>query len=362
MGQHNCHNWGERPFETALVHLLSVLIPGAVFILLLLALAFIRLRAAMKAPIKDRETSPAETKREHGLRLAVPAFASKKWSPGSYVTVVSVTLGLLMILASVVLTVSGYVSNPQLRDQYGVWRLDLYFALHPWVLAGLQIGCALVVFAVGLKATGLARMLSGPAGWWKLTLCLAAASLAVPNYVITQTVTVYGYLTTHLFTWIPFSVAYIPNAYDHSTILPECLFCGRPFFAWNWIQGFLALLFILSASSAYTLKSTGRMKMVMVLSALLLFTSLHLDYQIAPGWNAGSIIPAFTPFFFLFPFHEVLLALTGISALTLQPLRAEHRVEGSRPQIESSMMFCRECGAKIPRNSKFCKECGSKIV
>jgi ribosomal protein L40E len=25
-------------------------------------------------------------------------------------------------------------------------------------------------------------------------------------------------------------------------------------------------------------------------------------------------------------------------------------------------MFCRECGAKIPRDSKFCKECGTKVV
>jgi len=28
------------------------------------------------------------------------------------------------------------------------------------------------------------------------------------------------------------------------------------------------------------------------------------------------------------------------------------------PKTEPSMMFCRECGAKITRDSKFCKECG----
>jgi rRNA maturation endonuclease Nob1 len=25
-------------------------------------------------------------------------------------------------------------------------------------------------------------------------------------------------------------------------------------------------------------------------------------------------------------------------------------------------MYCRECGAKIPLDSKFCKECGTKLV
>lgn len=258
-----------------------------------------------------------------------------------------------MILASIVLTVFGYVSNPQLRDQYGVWHLDLYFALYPWVLAGLQIGCALVVFAVGVKATGLAKRLSGPAAWWRLTLGFVAASLIVPNYLITQMSYVYGYLTTHLFTWIPFTISYVP--YLHDVWFDWALDLAT--MSWNWIQGLLALVFTLFAASAYTLKSTARMKIVAVLSGLLVFTYIYLDYVIAPGWNAGTTNPAVTPFFFLFPFHEVFLALTAIFALKLQPL-AEQK---SQPRLESSMMFCRECGAKISRDSKFCKECGGKL-
>jgi len=37
----------------------------------------------------------------------------------------------------------------------------------------------------------------------------------------------------------------------------------------------------------------------------------------------------------------------------------------SREPVEetsTSMMYCRECGARIPRDSKFCKECGAKLV
>ena len=29
---------------------------------------------------------------------------------------------------------------------------------------------------------------------------------------------------------------------------------------------------------------------------------------------------------------------------------------------DSNMMFCRECGAKIPRSSRFCEKCGNKLV
>jgi len=29
---------------------------------------------------------------------------------------------------------------------------------------------------------------------------------------------------------------------------------------------------------------------------------------------------------------------------------------------DSNMMFCRECGAKIPRSSRFCEKCGCKLV
>lgn len=32
------------------------------------------------------------------------------------------------------------------------------------------------------------------------------------------------------------------------------------------------------------------------------------------------------------------------------------------PASSSSTMFCRECGAKIPRTSKFCESCGSKVA
>jgi hypothetical protein len=32
------------------------------------------------------------------------------------------------------------------------------------------------------------------------------------------------------------------------------------------------------------------------------------------------------------------------------------------PKPEPSMMFCRECGAKIRRESKFCGECGARLV
>jgi len=32
------------------------------------------------------------------------------------------------------------------------------------------------------------------------------------------------------------------------------------------------------------------------------------------------------------------------------------------PETLPSMMFCRECGTKIPRDSKFCKQCGAKLV
>jgi hypothetical protein len=289
----------------------------------------------------------------------------KKRSLGSYIALISIVVGVLMILVSAVLTVSDYVSDLRLRDQYGVWHLDLYFALYPWVLAGMQIGCVLVIFALVLKVTRLTRMLSGPAAWWRLTLGLVVASLVVPNYVITQTPTVYGRLMTRLFTWIPLTMAYMPNAY----IPPQGLWFDwslrfPPFLGWSWIQGFLALLLVFVALSAYTLKSTGRMKIVAVLSALLFFTYLYLDYQVAPGWSAGSMVPTFTRFFFLFPFHEAFLALTAFFALKLTPLTTEPRAgqTGSQPPVESSMMFCRECGARIPRTSKYCGECGAKLI
>jgi ribosomal protein L40E/DNA-directed RNA polymerase subunit RPC12/RpoP len=40
---------------------------------------------------------------------------------------------------------------------------------------------------------------------------------------------------------------------------------------------------------------------------------------------------------------------------------AEEKVQ-VMSSTEPPMMFCRECGAKIPRDSKFCKECGAKLV
>ena len=47
---------------------------------------------------------------------------------------------------------------------------------------------------------------------------------------------------------------------------------------------------------------------------------------------------------------------------TSEPLRAKPEVQRSQPHTESSMMFCRKCGAKIPRDSKFCKECGNMLT
>jgi hypothetical protein len=32
------------------------------------------------------------------------------------------------------------------------------------------------------------------------------------------------------------------------------------------------------------------------------------------------------------------------------------------PKVLPSLMFCRECGRKIPRDSKFCKECGARLT
>ncbi len=37
-------------------------------------------------------------------------------------------------------------------------------------------------------------------------------------------------------------------------------------------------------------------------------------------------------------------------------------ISGREAVVQTATMFCRECGAKIPRDSRFCKECGAKLV
>lgn len=42
--------------------------------------------------------------------------------------------------------------------------------------------------------------------------------------------------------------------------------------------------------------------------------------------------------------------------------KAVEAPEAGKSRAEPSMMFCRECGSKIARDSKFCKECGAKLT
>jgi hypothetical protein len=70
---------------------------------------------------------------------------------------------------------------------------------------------------------------------------------------------------------------------------------------------------------------------------------------------------------------------TWLLLIIVLPLYLYHRAYGSRTQTQMEAktptpsqttvgdasiltMFCRECGANIPRDSKFCKECGTKVV
>jgi ribosomal protein L40E len=50
------------------------------------------------------------------------------------------------------------------------------------------------------------------------------------------------------------------------------------------------------------------------------------------------------------------------STIQAEAAVAEPKAVSKSTKPSTTTMFCRQCGAKIPRDSKFCKECGSKVV
>jgi ribosomal protein L40E len=46
----------------------------------------------------------------------------------------------------------------------------------------------------------------------------------------------------------------------------------------------------------------------------------------------------------------------------IELLASSRAPAASSTEPQSSMMFCRECGSRIPRGSRFCEKCGSKLT
>ena len=66
-------------------------------------------------------------------------------------------------------------------------------------------------------------------------------------------------------------------------------------------------------------------------------------------------------------FTELLLMETSVFLFVGAVVFSAVRKVANPPEISKvqkttdSMKFCRECGAKIPRDSVFCEECGSNL-
>ena len=68
----------------------------------------------------------------------------------------------------------------------------------------------------------------------------------------------------------------------------------------------------------------------------------------------------------------LLLLVAGIIALIRREKKTERAPPSAvsiappapapSPAVAGGMMFCRECGKQIPRESKFCQTCGAKLV
>jgi ribosomal protein L40E len=76
----------------------------------------------------------------------------------------------------------------------------------------------------------------------------------------------------------------------------------------------------------------------------------------------------------IMPFHELFLIPVAFFSFIshnysprLEPTEGQLATAITmQPEVTSksskTTMFCKECGAKIPRDSDFCEECGSKLV
>lgn len=60
----------------------------------------------------------------------------------------------------------------------------------------------------------------------------------------------------------------------------------------------------------------------------------------------------------------IIVAFVAIGAVVMKKRsKTETRSTPAKPvPVASDMMFCRKCGARIPRDSTFCKECGEKTT
>ena len=58
----------------------------------------------------------------------------------------------------------------------------------------------------------------------------------------------------------------------------------------------------------------------------------------------------------------IVISITILLMICFRRDQISKRNTIDRETEEPDWKFCRECAAKIPRNSKFCKECGSKLT
>jgi len=58
---------------------------------------------------------------------------------------------------------------------------------------------------------------------------------------------------------------------------------------------------------------------------------------------------------------ETVYLATSAAEKTAQTQPAGSSQVGALTQVTASVKFCRNCGAKIARDSKFCEECGTQL-
>lgn len=134
--------------------------------------------------------------------------------------------------------------------------------------------------------------------------------------------------------------------------LQSRLFMATIFAAVFYIIALVGLVLFLIWKSAFAALSSGVLAIGSFVSA---FFAADLLKQQAVEWEVGSFLNLRLDIGAWVTLSAGFILVGSYAVSRLGP-----KVE--TVQFEPTMMFCKECGRKIPRDSKFCKECGSKLV